>query len=171
MDMYDSSLGPEAVEQIQSIRVLLPDYVGLEEPQDRRGSDEVIRAYLSRLLNLLNAHLASLESYLHARGLEPLFGKAAHIVQVAEMFSDKVQMVPYAYSLFFTIPRLPQDQQERIIADDYALLNSADKTEAIFVPTLDESSDFHGILNAIVERIAILDSCFEQRINHIMEFH
>jgi hypothetical protein len=171
MDMYDSSLGPEAVEQIQSIRVLLPDYVGLEEPQERRESDEVVRAYLSRLLHLLNAHLASLESYLHARGLEPLFGKTAHIVQMAEMFSDKVQMVPYAYSLFFTSPRLPQEQLEKIIADDYALLNFADKTETIFFPTLDENSDFHAILDTIIEKIETLDSCFEQRINHIMEFH
>ncbi|HBF34390.1 TPA: hypothetical protein DDW35_07480 [Candidatus Sumerlaeota bacterium] len=171
MDMYESLLGPETLEQIQTIRVLLPEYAGLAEPQDRKNSDEIVRAYLSRLLGLLNAHLASLRAYFRARGQDQLFGRTDQVSEVAEMFSDKVKTVPYAYSPFFTIPRLPLDQQEKIIDDDYTLLSLADKTETILLPTLDKYSDFQGILDAIAEGVATLDSYFEQRINHIMEFH
>jgi hypothetical protein len=171
MDLHESSLAPEALVQLQSIRVLLPAYTDLSEPQDRRGNDESIRAYLSRLLGALKAHLISLQMYLHAHNLDALLAQNILVSEMAETFSEKVQNVPYAFSLFFTAPRLSQQQQEKIIDADYHLLNLADKTESILEPTLDGTSDFGGVLSAVQEKLRSLDSCFEERINHILELH
>jgi hypothetical protein len=171
MDMYESLLGPEALEQIQTIRVLLPDYPGLSEPLDRRNSDEIVRAYLFRLLTLLKTHLASLQTYLHACGMEPLFSKTFQVAEVVEMLTDKVKNVPYAFSPFFTIPKIPQNTLVKIVEDDYTLLNLADKNETVLLQTLDQNSDFQSVLDTIIEGVATLDAYFEQRINHIMECH
>jgi len=163
-------MSPEIIRVIGDIRNTLPDYRGFAHLEDRRSSDDLMRAHVVRLLGDFQMHLLSLMIHLAARNLNTLKSQAGRIEQRVEMLSDKVQSAPYAFSPFFTADKVPEEIQEKMIQDDQAILAAVSEIERTLEPTLDNGTDVEALLDKASDITDALDNQVEARLNDIMMF-
>jgi len=170
--MTDTSSPDESgfPEYTDEFRETLKEYPGYESSDDRRVSDESIRAYLSRTITEFLRHIASLETHLATRQPEVLARRARQAEAGLEMLQDKLQMTPYSYSLFFTANRLSRVLVETVVAYDRDILAECGAVRDFLGPALVEDTDFEALLNKISEIVGKLENHVEERMSAIMEF-
>jgi hypothetical protein len=164
-------MSPVAVRTITEVRKTLPDYMGFVRLDDRKTSDDLMKAHVVRLLGDFQLHVLSLLIHVAARNQNSLKSKAGYLEQRVEMLTDKVQSAPYSFSPFFTVDKVPEDLQEKMIRDDQAILAAVGDIEELLESTLDEASDLEAIVDKASNLTDALDSQVEARLNDIMMFH
>ena len=160
----------ENSQNITLLRQALKDYPGYEQTEDRRISDETLRAYMASSLAELLSHVQSLQEYLSVNRKETLARRVGQTVTQIEFLYDKMHLAPYHASPFFTSPRLPQDIQDCILSNDLDLLGLTRKISDILEPTLDEETDFASLIDSLGTVVTDVSDKTDVRISTITEF-
>ena len=157
--------------RVEAVRRAVEEYPGYERPEDRRVSDESVRAALAASLAELLLHVESLEDHLSRNGQEELAQRAAQAGRHAELIRDKIEMPPYSVSPFFAARRLPEETQDRILSNDADLVEDANELRRVLSLTLSDRTDLAAFVGDLQRIIDSLTAQIDSRCSLIAEFH
>lgn len=158
-------------EKLGSLQQTLGDYAGYRQPEERRITDETVRASLAGTLGELLAHLQSLLDHLIAQREEGLARRLNEAETQIEFLYDKMHLAPYAVAPFFTAPRVPAYIVDSMLSHDSELVALTRRVAEILEPTLNESTDFHPVVTSVCDIVNDLSAEIDARISTITEFY
>lgn len=154
---------------VDEISQVLPGYAGFGHPDERRASDEALRAHLVDTVWDLLRHLVSLEVHLSRVGPVHLRDRLRDIQGEIEMLFDRIQAAPYSFSPLFTFDALPEDVQRAMLRCDREVIGAAKRVHELLEPTLTLGGDFGAVVDSAKKAAASLDAALEKRLSAIME--
>ncbi|HUT25907.1 MAG TPA: hypothetical protein VM492_16350 [Sumerlaeia bacterium] len=154
---------------IDEVSQVLPGYAGFGHPDERRASDEALRAHLVDALRDLLRHLVSLEVHLSRVGPVHLHERLRGVQGEIETLFDRIQAAPYSFSPLFTFETLPEDVQRTMLRCDREVIGAAKRAYELLEITLTPGSDFGAVVDSAKQAAASLDAALEQRLSAIME--